>query len=54
MNIKELLKDVAATAIGAAVAAVAWKGVCTAWCACASLGNKAANKVVGSGKPNDN
>ena len=52
-SIKNAAKDVAATAIAAAVAAVAWKGVCAAWCACCSLGNKAANKIVGSGRPND-
>lgn len=58
MNIKDSLKnaakDVAATAITAAVAAVAWKGVCAAWCACSRLGSKAANKIVGSDKPNNN
>lgn len=52
-SIKNAAKDVAATAIAAAVAAVAWKGVCAAWCACCNLGNKAANKIVGSGRPND-
>ena len=52
-SIKNAAKDVAATAIAAAVAAVAWKGVCAAWSACSSLASKAANKIVGYGRPND-
>ena len=52
-HIKNAATSLAATAISAAVAAVAWKGVCAAWSACSSLASKAANKIVGSGRPND-
>ena len=52
-SFKNVAKDVAATALTAAIAAVAWKGVCAAWSACSSLASKAANKIVGSTRPND-
>lgn len=53
MNVKTLIKEVAATAISAAVAAVTWKGVCAAWSGCRSLGRKVADKVTGCNKSGD-
>lgn len=52
-TIKNVVVGIGATAITAAVSAVAWKLTCAAWNGCQTLGRTVAGKIVGSGRPND-
>lgn len=52
-TIKNAAVGIGATAITAAVSAVAWKLTCAAWCGCRSLGKAVAAKVTGRGKSGD-
>ena len=52
-TIKNAAVGIGATAITAAVSAVAWKLTCAAWSGCRSLGRKVADKVTGCNKSGD-